>query len=168
MPQRRISADEALERLREARRDFTRLPPPSRDDDELQWQTFSEAVAAFRKAVRAAVRCGLADHPDVRPVLEQYQQLGDYSGLRAVRLERGARNVGTDMARDDLWLRFHATELVEQGLSLREIRSRLLAAVDTEAAWPEGLDKSRREAVRRRLAGTDQNFHKWMKRSGLI
>src|SRR5262249_39699787 len=97
-----------------------------RGKDSLEFVTFTEAIQDYERAIHRAISTGLLDHPAVYAWLSGRRSLRERGKLRAFknkhRFENGVR-AGIDTA--DLWIAFHAVDLLAQGCSIERVRRAL-------------------------------------------
>jgi len=87
-----------------------------------------EALQEYDRAIRAAIRAGVIDHPLVVAWIHAKRSVKDWGALRELRmgLEKGA----TQWSAENAWIAQEAGDLMEAGTDVKEIQRALLQLVD--------------------------------------
>jgi hypothetical protein len=82
---------------------------------------FLKAFRGYRKAVVAAARAGLGNHPDIAPLVQAWRDFHDRDALRDARLRAPKKNT-RPLTKAEQPVFERVVELLDAGLSMAEIR----------------------------------------------
>ena len=137
-------------------------------EDEIESDTQLDDQARYEKAQKRAIRGELCGHPIVRAWLAARRSLGDWDELRRLRL-RLESGVDKPMSKADFWIVVEAQNFIDRGDGPEAVRRALIKKLKSETPL-EWFDLSSEEIERLldRLDCSRQNFHRWLKRLGII
>src|SRR2546430_1050099 len=128
----RWTIKQIVRKLNDADQQFLRwdgYSPDAKRPEELE--RFRADYLEYERAIGRAIRAGLVDHPKVAAWVSGRRSIGDRGGLRkfGCGFEAGIPR-GIDEA--DLWIASKSADFIEGGMSLEQIRRKLLYLAEAE------------------------------------